>query len=403
MRVLSISVLFTLLLCGVGHAAPNQSFADFLRNFEAKAVAEGIPRTVYRDAVKGLKPDPSIKVTQATQPEFEKPIWDYLTKRVTADRIKRGKAAIAKNKQLFEAVGQQYGVDPYLLGAIWGVETDFGAIMSNDRYFKPVLKSLFSLVHQRRQRVKLDAAELIAALRIVAQKEATAKTLKGSWAGALGHLQIMPSAFLTHGTDFDGDGRRDPHKSLADALASSAKWLLGLGYEVGSDWGYEVELPVGFNYLEAGRTNVQPTLYFANLGVSRVKGRKFARLNEKVFLYIPAGRDGPKFLMTQNYLAIKGYNFADSYALTVAHLTDRLKGSGSLHQSWPTATKFLNHKQRMQTQKKLKALGYYNDKLDGRLGPISQQALRNWQSKNGYLADGFATLSVYDALMKSSN
>ncbi|MGJ8528024.1 lytic murein transglycosylase [Maritalea sp.] len=398
----SIFVVSFFAMTSAVFAAPEQSFAQFLRSFETKAVAAGIPKSVYRAATNGLTADPSIKVAQGTQPEFEKPIWDYLEKRVTADRIKRGRNAFAKNKALFERIGLAYGVDPYMLAAIWGVETDFGAIMNNDRYFKPVLRSLFSLVHQRRGRVALDEAELIAALRIVAQKEAPKGGLKGSWAGALGHLQIMPSAFLTHGTDFDGDGRRDPHNSLADALASSAKWLLGVKYQPGHDWGYEVQLPERFDYLLAGRTKLRPVSFFAGKGVSRVKGREFGDLNERVFLYVPAGANGPKFLMTQNYLALKGYNFADSYALAVAHLTDRIKGAGPFVKGWPKSAKFLNRQQRINLQTKLMKLGFYNDKLDGRFGPISQDALRAWQARNGKLADGFATIAVYNAVMKSN-
>lgn len=401
-RLISSTIFVFLLLLGAASAAPNESFAQFVANFEQKAVAAGIPRILYRQLTNGMKPDPAIKVAEGSQPEFERPIWDYLDRRITSDRVKRGRSAYAHNKQVFERVGAKYGVDPYMLVAIWGVETDYGAIMGNNRYFKPVLRSLFSLVHQRRGRVKLDEAELIAALQIYARNEAPSNGLKGSWAGALGHLQIMPSAFLTHGTDFDGDGKRDPHGSLADALASSAKWLLGLGYQPGHDWGYEVKLPKGFDYMLAGRDKFRPVSFFADRGVSRVKNRKFVDLDEQVFLYVPAGANGPKFLMTKNYLALKGYNFADSYALAVAHLTDRLKGAGSLINDWPRNSKFLNREQRLNLQTKLTQLGYYQDKNDGRFGPISQQALRAWQHKNGLNADGFPTLDVYDAVMKSN-
>jgi len=396
----SFAVTIYLVFAGAAIAAPQESFAQFLINFEKKAVSAGIPKSVYRAATKDLKPDPAIKVAQGSQPEFERPIWSYLDKRITSDRIKRGRAAFKRNEPLFKRIGAVYGVDPYMLAAIWGVETDYGAIMNNDRYFKPVLRSLFSLVHQRRGRVKLDEFELIAALRIYAQGEAPKGGLKGSWAGALGHLQIMPGAFLTHGTDFDGDGHRDPHGSLGDALASSAKWLLGIGYQPGHDWGYEVVMPKGFDYMLAGRTKFRPVSFFAERGIKRAKSRKFGDTNEQVFLYVPAGATGPKFLMTKNYLALKGYNFADSYALAVAHLTDRLKGAGPFVQDWPRATKFLNRQQRIDLQRRLTKLGHYKDKLDGRFGPISQDALRNWQAKHGHLADGFATIDVYNAVMK---
>lgn len=400
----TIRFVFVLSFVFMGPAlgAPQQSFSDFLIRFEQKAIAAGIPKSVYKVAIKDLQPDPSIKVAESSQPEFERPIWAYLDQRITSDRINRGRAAFKRNEALFQNIGSAYGVDPYMLAAIWGVETDYGAIMDDDRYFKPVLRSLFSLVHQRRGRVKFDEAELIAALRIYAQGEAPLGGLKGSWAGALGHLQIMPSAFLTHGTDFDGDGRRDPHGSLGDALASSAKWLLGLGYQAGRDWGYEVNLPGDFDYMLAGRTKFQPVSFFERRGVTRVNNRKFMDENEQVFLYVPAGAHGPKFLMTKNYLALKGYNFADSYALAVAHLTDRLKGAGSFVADWPRDVKFLNRQQRIDLQRKLTKLGFYRDKIDGRFGPISQAALRQWQNANGHLADGFATFDVYNMILKSN-
>jgi membrane-bound lytic murein transglycosylase B len=398
-RVIFAFAVFATSLSAV-HAAPNQSFSSFIKSFEAKAVAEGIPRSLYRSLTAGLTPDPQIKVAQATQPEFEKPIWDYLDRRVTNSRIQRGQKAFARNKSLFIKVGQKYGVDPYILAAIWGMETDYGAIMDSRTYFKPVLRSLFSLVHQRRQRVALDEAELIAALKIYAQNEAPNGELLGSWAGALGHLQIMPSAFLSRAVDFDGDGRRDPHNSLGDALASSAQWLLSLGYQPGQDWGYEVELPSSFDLMLAGRDQMRPIRFFAERGIVRVKGREFKNLDEQVFLYVPAGVNGPKFLMTKNYLALKGYNFADSYALAVSHLTDRLKGAGRFVNDWPRETQFLNRAQRIKLQEKLTALGYYSDKIDGRLGPISQQAIRKWQNENGLQADGFPTISLYKRLMR---
>ena len=393
---LIVAMLFSMM--APGFAAPRESFSDFVKSFEARAAQAGISRDFYRRATQGLTPDPAIKVAQGSQPEFEKPVWDYLEKRVTQSRITRGQKAFRANQSLFQQVGQKYGVDPYVLAAIWGIETDYGAIMDNPRYFKPVLRSLFSLVHQRRQRVEADEKELIAALRI-AQDNQNA-TLRGSWAGALGHLQVMPSAFLRIGVDVDGDGKKDPHNSLADALGTSALWLRDLGYQSGHDWGYEVKLPQNFDYMLAGRRNFRSVGFFADRGVVRVMGRKFRDMDEKVFLYVPAGATGPKFLMTQNYLAFKGYNFADSYALTVAHLTDRLKGSGPLAQKWPNDAKFLNRQQRINLQTRLMELGYYSDKIDGRFGPISQEALRRWQADHGLKADGFATVPLYNRVMK---
>ena len=225
-----------------------------------------------------------------------------------------------------------------------------------------------------------------------------ADSLVGSWAGAIGHLQVNPSNVVAHGTDGDGDGRVDLHNSLPDALATSARFLLDLGYAPGVDWGFEVEVPNGFNWLLADRETLRPIGFFAERGVTRVKGRQFADASIPVFLFAPAGRDGPTFLMTNNYLVLKGYNFSDSYALSVAHLADRLKGSGGFATAWPRDTAFPNLRQRETIQARLKALGYYDGVVDGRLGPITQAAYAKFQASRGEVADGFITRKSFEEL-----
>lgn len=217
-------------------------------------------------------------------------------------------------------------------------------------------------------------------------------------AGAIGHLQVNPSNVVAHGRDGDGDGRIDLHNSLQDALATSATFLRHLGYQPGVDWGFEVEVPPGFDYTLATRDELRPARFFAERGVTRVKGRTFADPDLPVFLYVPAGQNGPKFLMTQNYLVLKGYNFSDSYALSVAHMADRLKGSGGFVQPWPTKTKFPNLEQRKAIQQALIDLGLYAGVVDGRIGPVSQAAYAKFQASRGEVADGFITLESYEEL-----
>jgi membrane-bound lytic murein transglycosylase B len=382
-------------------AQPIESFASFLANFEAKAVAAGVSPATYRAVTAGLTPDPRTPALVTGQPEFTTPVWDYIDGRVTADRIARGKAAIARNSALFDAVGRAYGVDPYILAAIWGMETDYGAILDNGRYIRPIIRSLATLVHQRRSRFAEDAADFIAALKLVERGPRDAETLVGSWAGAIGHLQVNPSNVLAHGTDGDGDGVVDLPTSLPDALATSAVYLRALGYKPGVDWGFEVVLPAGFDYLLADRTQLRPIAFFAERGVRRVGGRQFADLSEPVFLYVPAGKDGPKFLMTRNYLVLKGYNFSDSYAMSVAHMTDRLKGAGPFVDDWPRATQFPNLAQRRAIQQALAALGLYAGEVDGRIGPITQAAYARFQAAQGQVADGFITRQSYADLMEA--
>ncbi len=397
MIVMKLLLAFALSFLITGPAVAD-GFNDFLRGFEPRAVAAGVSRAVYRAATDGLTPDPKIPELVTKQPEFATPIWDYLDKRVSEARIARGKQAMAANAALFDAIGRRTGVDPFILGAIWGMETEYGAVLGSKTLIRPIVRSLATLVYQKRGRLAQDEADFIAALKLVQRGPLDAQHLVGSWAGAIGHLQVNPSNVIAHGTDGDGDGRIDLHNSLADALATSAKFLLDLGYQPQLDWGFEVEVPASFDYLLADRDNVQPVKFFAERGVVRVKGRKFADPGQPVFLYAPAGARGPKFLMTPNYLVLKGYNFSDSYALSVAHLADRLKGSGAFVQSWPRDTKFPNLEQRKAIQAALIRLHLYEGAVDGRIGPVSQAAYARFQAAQGEVADGFITLHSFEEL-----
>ena len=397
-----VITLLALLLTTPAFAQPVESFDSFIANFRARALAAGVGAAVYDSAMSGMTPDPRVPDLVTSQPEFTTPMWDYIEGRVTSGRIERGKAAIASNSALFTSVGQAYGVDPYLLGAIWGMETDYGAVLGDKGLIRPIVRSLATLVHQRRTRLIEDEKDLIAALLLVQQGPLDARSLVGSWAGAIGHLQVNPSNVVAHGTDGDGDGRVDLHNSLPDALATSARFLRDLGYQPGVDWGMEVVVPVGFDYLLATRTQLRPVSFFAERGIARVAGRSFADPNLPVFLYVPAGKDGPKFLMTQNYLVLKGYNFSDSYAMSVAHMTDRLKGGGAFVDDWPRNTTLPNLAQRQAIQQALRTLGLYDGDVDGRLGPISQEAYARFQAAQGQVADGFITRASYEALVAAT-
>lgn len=377
-------------------AQPAESFDAFLRDLRHEAVAAGVNAGFYDAITPNLTPDPRVPSLVETQPEFTTPIWDYLDRRISAGRIERGKAAMARHADLFAAIGQASGVDPYVLGAIWGMETDYGAVLSNDSLIRPIVRSLATVAWQRRSRFAEDKADFFAALKLTAANNGVSPV--GSWAGAIGHLQVNPSNVLAHSTDGDGDGRVDLHNSLPDALATSAVYLRRLGYQPRLDWGFEVLVPQSFDYLLASREQLRPISFFAERGISRVASRQFADLSTPVFLYVPAGKDGPKFLMTANYLVFKGYNFSDSYAMAVAHLTDRLKGGGPYVTPWPRQTQFPNLAQRQAIQQALKQLGHYDGAVDGRIGPITQAAYARFQAQRGEVADGFVTRAAYEAL-----
>lgn len=393
-------LVFWLALASPVVAQPIGSFEQFLATMRQEAIAAGVSAGSYDAMTQGLTPDPRVPQLVESQPEFTTPVWDYIDTRVSSGRIERGRAAIGRNRALFEAVGQAYGVDPYVLGAIWGIETDYGAVLGNDSLIRPIVRSLATVAWQNRTRHLEDKQDFIAALRLAANNGNVSPI--GSWAGAIGHLQVNPHNVLAHGRDGDGDGRVDLHNSLADALATSATYLRALGYQPGLDWGMEVDVPAGFDYLLADRETQRPIAFFAERGVTRVAGRQYSALDTPVFLYAPAGKDGPKFLMTANYLVLKGYNFSDSYALAVAHLADRLKSSGSFATPWPRDTRFPDLAQRRAIQEALKTLGYYDGIVDGRIGPITQAAYARFQAANGQVADGFITKGAYDLLSGAS-
>ncbi|HEV2515343.1 MAG TPA: lytic murein transglycosylase [Devosia sp.] len=383
-------------------AQPVESFESFIKNFEPTAVAAGVTHETYAKAMYGLTPDPNVPALVTAQPEFTTPLWDYIEKRVTAWRLDKGKEAIAENKALLEATGKKYGVDPYLLASIWGIETNYGRVLGDPQYIRPIIPSLATLVHQRRVRLEGDTADLIAALLLVQRGPLDATQLVGSWAGAIGHLQVNPSNVIKYGTDGDGDGAVDLHNSLADALATSATYIIGLGYKPGLDWGYEVDVPEGFDYLLATRDQLRPISFFTELGVKRVGGGAFSDSSIPVFLYAPTGAKGPKFLMTNNYLILKGYNFSDSYAMAISHLEDRLQGRGEYVTAWPRETKFPNLEQRRAIQEALIKLGLYEGLVDGRIGPVSQAAYAKFQASKGEVADGFITLQSYEELVAAA-
>src|SRR5215217_1084545 len=381
-----VALLFVLM---TGPAWAQSDFSSFLASLRSEAVASGVDGGTYDALTAGLTPDPRVPNLVETQPEFTTPVWDYIDTRISAGRIARGQAALERNAALFSSIGQAFGVDPYLLGAIWGMETDYGAVLSNDSLIRPIVRSLATVTYERRSRFAEDKADFFAALRLAAANGGVSPI--GSWAGAIGHLQVNPSNVIAHGTDGDGDGRIDLHASLADALATSAKFLRDLGYAPGVDWGFEVSVPAGFDYLLATREQLRPISFFAERGIARISGRPFTDPSIPVFLYAPAGHTGPKFLMTGNYLVLKGYTFSDSYAMAVAHLTDRLKGTGPYATPWPRDTQFPNLAQRQAIQQALKNLGFYQGVVDGRLGPITQAAYAQFQAARGEIADGFIT------------
>jgi len=382
--------------------APEQAAPAFERCLSAlrgTALAGGISAGTYTRATSGLMPDLSVLDLLDFQPEFRTPIWDYLAGLVDDERIADGKAMLTRWSDVLASVQQRFGVDAATVVAVWGVESDFG----RSQGARPLLTSLATLsCFGRRQ--AFFRGEFISTLRIVQDGHATPDGLVGSWAGAFGHTQFMPSTFLRTAVDFDGDGRRDVVGSVPDALASTANYLKRAGWRTGEPWGYEVRLPAGFDVSQAGRRNKRPLADWTAMGVRRVDpvDRGAAAVEPSpgtpAAVLLPAGAGGPAFLVFRNFDAIYAYNAAESYALAIAHLSDRLRGAGPFVARWPTDDPGLSRAERRELQSLLAQRGHDVGAIDGMIGERSRAAIRAEEQRLGVTPSGRAGRVILERL-----
>jgi lytic murein transglycosylase len=359
------------------------------------AERRGISRATFVAQTADLTPDLRIMDLLDRQPEFTKSFWDYLDMLVTETRIRRGREILAKYQPVFDAVERSYGVDRHIIAAIWGIESNFGT-SGGDR---SVLRSTATLACVgRRQAYFRD--EFLAALEILQRGDLRPDQLKGSWAGAFGPTQFMPTSFKRFAVDFDGDGRRDVVDSVPDLIASTANNLKIDGWIPGETWGYEVVVPKGFNYLLADRSHTLAIGQWQRHGIRRVSGQSFPRPAEMAYLMVPAGSQGPAFLMLQNFRVIMKYNPSEAYALAIGHLADRMRGGGTFVQAWPRHERVLSRTERYELQQQLARMGYDVGHPDGRLGTKTRTAIRAFQARTGRVPDGFASAEVLNSLRK---
>ncbi len=358
------------------------------------AQAKGVSRRGFERLTADLTPDMKIMDFLDSQPEFSKPLGAYVDMLVSDRRITRGQEILAKYKTIFDAAEKAYGVDRYAVAAIWGIESDYGS--PSGMGSRPVLRSTATLACiGRRQDYFRD--EFIATLQILDRGDVPADHLKGSWAGAFGPTQFMPTSFQRFAVDFDGDGKRNVVDSIPDVIASTANNLKLDGWEFGKTWGYEVELPQNFDYRYVDRTKRYSMGQWASLGIKRPGGKPFPRATDTGFLLLPAGANGPAFIMLPNFSAILKYNPADAYALAIGHLSDRLRGGGEFAQNWPNEPA-LSRSERVEIQNRLVQRGYDVGTIDGILGQKTRVAVQDFQTKSGLIPDGYPNSAVLQKL-----
>jgi lytic murein transglycosylase len=369
------------------------NFRTCLEGLWPHAARRGVSRPVFDAQTAGLTPDLRIMDLMDAQPEFTKSFWDYLDLLVSEARIQNGRAILAKHQATFDAVEKAYGVDRHIIAAIWGVESNYGTQVGD----RPVIRSTATLACIGR-RQNYFREEFLSALEILARGDVRAEQLKGSWAGAFGSTQFMPTSFKRFAVDHDGDGRRDVVDSVPDLVASTANNLKKDGWTNGQTWGYEVVVPQGFNFLLADRSRVLTMREWERAGIRRAGGKAFARPDDRAYLLVPAGAQGPGFLMLPNFRAIMKYNPSEAYALAIGHLADRLRGGEALVQPWPRHERVLTRAERYELQQLLARRGYDVGEPDGRLGGKTRSALRQFQTAAGMLPDGFASATILDRL-----
>jgi len=375
----------------IRNAAAN--FHTCVEQLWPQAARRGVTRNTFTAYTAPLTPDLRIMDLLDNQPEFTKSFWDYLDILVTEERIAKGRALLEKHRATFDAVERAYGVDRYAIAAIWGVESNYGTL-SGDR---SVLRSTATLACVGR-RQRYFSEEFLATLEILQRGDLRPEQLVGSWAGAFGPTQFMPTAFKRFAVDFDHDGRRDVVASMPDLIASTANNLKKDGWVTGQTWGYEVVVPATFNFMLAENRRMLPMREWERHGITRVSGQPFPRGDDMAFLLVPAGVQGPGFLMLANFRAIMKYNPAEAYALAIGHLSDRLRGAKPFAQAWPRYEKVLSRSERLELQELLAGRGYDVGEPDGRLGARTRAAIRDFQAKNGRVPDGFASAGVLDQL-----
>lgn len=375
------------------HMLTQKEFAVCLNSFSVKAKAEGISQNTINNSLSKAKLNTQVLQLDRKQPEFTTSFADYFNRRVTEQRVAQGRALLAKHKDLFARVEREYGVPAAYLVSFWGLETNYGSYFGNI----PVIDSLATLACDTR-RSTFFTIELMNALRILDEGAIAPDKMKGSWAGAMGHVQFMPSSFLKNAIDFDGDNKRDLWNSTADAMGSAANFLKNLGWQTQGRWGREVKLPKDFPFLEAGLKNNKPIAEWTKLGVTRADNTPLPQADMNASLLVPSGHQGPAFLVYDNFNVIMRWNRSEFYAIAVGQLADQIAGGGKLLQPPPVDAPRLHRDQVIALQQQLNNKGFNLGTPDGILGPATRSAIGEFQHQQSMIADGFPGREVLGLL-----
>ena len=394
-NILILTIILTTFSILTRQGACTDNFSNWLEDLRQEARAKGISEATLHEALDNLQPIPRVIELDRRQPEFTQTFWRYLDARVTEDRIERGRMFLEIHAELLDSIERDYGVQPRFLVAFWGLETNFGDYLGSF----PVIGSLATLAHDPR-RSDFFRAELLAALTIIDDGHISVNEMIGSWAGAMGQPQFMPSTFVRFAVDADGDGRRDIWHSLPDVFASAANFLSKSGWQRDTTWGREIKLPPDFP-LELTGLEVEKSLAaWQVLGIRKINGDDLPRLNIKGSIILPAGHAGPAFLVYNNYHITLQWNRSDLYAIAVGHLADRMAGKPPLATVRPASEERLSRNQVEKIQELLTAQGFDPGPIDGVIGSQTRQAIKEFQRTAKLPADGHPTPELLEMLGK---
>ncbi len=396
---ITATVAVAMLVSGLttGSAFADANFRKWVSSFRTTAIQNGVSPSTFDRAFRGVdSPDPEVLRKARFQPEFSEPVWNYIDNRVNEHSVAVGQSMAKKWGPWLQRIEQRFSVDRNILLAIWSMESNYGEILKRDDVMMDTIRSLATLAYADQRRAKFGRTQLIAAMKILQTGDIDRGHLTGSWAGAMGHTQFIPTSYQAYAVDMDGNGKRDIWNSVPDALGTAANLLHRNGWQPGRTWGYEVVLPAGRKFPSGSLSAAE----WQRLGVVRANGRPFPDANEKVTLKVLDGRQGPAFLMAKNFSVIKRYNNADKYALAVGLLADRIGGYQGLRQDWnrPFTPITMNEREELQTH--LKALGYYDGNIDGKIGATSRKAIEAFQQRNGLQPDGHPSKEVLTVLRR---